>query len=229
MQEPALFPSLLKRGQHGHCLTITGRSLAEELADIPAQPQPDQNVILPLQAPLYKEGHQAILKGNLTPDGAVAKISGLKMPAITGPARVAKQAILEDRIQPGDVLVLGYLGPKGRPGKPEMLSPTAALVGKGLGESVGLITDGRFSGGTRGMGVGHVAPESFVDRTLALVEEGDAITIEAHRQLLQLNIDEALLQERRNRWSPPAPRYTRGVLAKFAQLAMPASRGACTG
>ncbi|WP_258151529.1 dihydroxy-acid dehydratase [Pantoea ananatis] len=177
----------------------------------------------------------AILKGNLAPDGEVAKISGLKMPAITGPARVfddeasAKQAILEDRIQPGDVLVLGYLGPKGGPRMPEMLSPTAPLVGKGLGESVGLITDGRFSGGTKEMVVGHVTPEAFVDRTLALVEEGDVITIDAHRQLLQLNVDEALLQERRNRWSPPAPRYTRGVLAKFAQLAMPASRGACNG
>lgn len=220
---------------HGHCLTITGRSLAEELADIPAQPPLEQNVILPLQAPLYAEGHLAILKGNLAPDGAVAKISGLKVPAITGPARVfddegsAMQAILEDRIQAGDVLVLRYLGPKGGPGMPEMLAPTSALVGKGLGESVGLITDGRFSGGTWGMVVGHVAPEAFVGGTIALVEEGDSITIDAHRQVLQLNVDEALLQARRARWNPPAPRYTRGVLAKFAQLAMPASRGACTG
>ncbi|WP_313220268.1 dihydroxy-acid dehydratase [Stutzerimonas nitrititolerans] len=233
---PQVLKMLLEAGLlHGHCLTITGRSLAEELADIPAQPPLEQNVILPLQAPLYVEGHLAILKGNLAPDGAVAKISGLKVPAITGPARVfddegsAMQAILEDRIQAGDVLVLRYLGPKGGPGMPEMLAPTSALVGKGLGESVGLITDGRFSGGTWGMVVGHVAPEAFVGGTIALVEEGDSITIDAHRQLLQLNVDEALLQARRARWSPPEPRYTRGVLAKFAQLAIPASRGACTG
>lgn len=233
---PQVLKMLLEAGLlHGHCLTITGRSLAEELADIPAQPLLEQKVILPLQAPLYAEGHLAILKGNLAPDGAVAKISGLKVPAITGPARVfddegsAMQAILEDRIQAGDVLVLRYLGPKGGPGMPEMLAPTSALVGKGLGESVGLITDGRFSGGTWGMVVGHVAPEAFVGGTIALVEEGDSITIDAHRQLLQLNVEEALLQARRARWNPPAPRYTRGVLAKFAQLAMPASRGACTG
>lgn len=233
---PQVLKMLLDAGLlHGHCLTITGRSLAEELADIPAQPPLDQNVILPLHAPLYAEGHLAILKGNLAPDGAVAKISGLKVPAITGPARVfddegsAMQAILEDRIQAGDVLVLRYLGPKGGPGMPEMLAPTSALVGKGLGESVGLITDGRFSGGTWGMVVGHVAPEAFVGGTIALVEEGDSITIDAHRQVLQLNVDEALLQARRARWNPPAPRYTRGVLAKFAQLAMPASKGACTG
>lgn len=233
---PQVLKMLLEaRLLHGHCLTITGRSLAEELADIPAQPPLDQNVILPLHAPLYAEGHLAILKGNLAPDGAVAKISGLKVPAITGPARVfddegsAMQAILEDRIQAGDVLVLRYLGPKGGPGMPEMLAPTSALVGKGLGESVGLITDGRFSGGTWGMVVGHVAPEAFVGGTIALVEEGDSITIDAHRQVLQLNVDEALLQARRARWNPPAPRYTRGVLAKFAQLAMPASKGACTG
>lgn len=233
---PQVLKMLLEAGLlHGHCLTITGRSLAEELADIPAQPPLDQNVILPLHAPLYAEGHLAILKGNLAPDGAVAKISGLKVPAITGPARVfddegsAMQAILEDRIQAGDVLVLRYLGPKGGPGMPEMLAPTSALVGKGLGESVGLITDGRFSGGTWGMVVGHVAPEAFVGGTIALVEEGDSITIDANRQVLQLNVDEALLQARRARWNPPAPRYTRGVLAKFAQLAMPASKGACTG
>ncbi|WP_212631989.1 dihydroxy-acid dehydratase [Pseudomonas sp. KB-10] len=233
---PQVLKMLLDAGLlHGHCLTITGRSLAEELADIPAQPPLDQNVILPLHAPLYAEGHLAILKGNLAPDGAVAKISGLKVPAITGPARVfddegsAMQAILEDSIQAGDVLVLRYLGPKGGPGMPEMLAPTSALVGKGLGESVGLITDGRFSGGTWGMVVGHVAPEAFVGGTIALVEEGDSITIDAHRQVLQLNVDESLLQARRARWNPPAPRYTRGVLAKFAQLAMPASKGACTG
>ncbi|WP_369944386.1 dihydroxy-acid dehydratase [Xanthomonas medicagonis] len=233
---PQVLKMLLEAGLlHGHCLTITGRSLAEELAAVPAQPGADQNVILPFHLPLYAQGHLAILKGNLAPMGAVAKISGLKVPAITGPARVfddegsAMQAILDDRIQAGDVLVLRYLGPKGGPGMPEMLAPTSALVGKGLGESVGLITDGRFSGGTWGMVVGHVEPEAFVGGTIALVEEGDSITIDAQRQLLQLNVDEAHLQERRARWNPPEPRYSRGVLAKFAQLAMPASRGACTG
>lgn len=233
---PQVLKMLLAAGLlHGDCLTITGRSLAEELAGIPEQPPAKQDVILPMQHPLYSEGHLAILKGNLAPGGAVAKISGLKVPVITGPARVfddessAMQAILNDRINPGDVLVLRYLGPKGGPGMPEMLSPTSALVGKGLGESVGLITDGRFSGGTWGMVVGHVEPEAFVGGTIALVQEGDSITIDAHRQLLQLNVGEAELKSRLAHWKQPSPRYTRGVLAKFAQLAMPASKGACTG
>jgi len=233
---PQVLKMLLKAGLlHGDCLTITGRSLAEQLAGVSDQPPAGQDVILPFDKPLYGQGHLAILKGNLAPDGSVAKISGLKVPAITGPARVfddedsAMQAILSDQIRAGDVLVLRYLGPKGGPGMPEMLAPSSVLVGKGLGESVGLITDGRFSGGTWGMVVGHVTPEAFVGGPIALVQEGDYITIDAHRQLLQLNVEAAELERRRAAWTQPAPRYTRGVLAKFARLAMPASNGAGTG
>ncbi|ODT79883.1 MAG: dihydroxy-acid dehydratase [Pelagibacterium sp. SCN 64-44] len=233
---PQVLKMLLKAGLlHGDCLTITGRTLAEELADVPDAPRSDQDVIMPMDKPLYREGHLAILKGNLAEHGAVAKITGLKSPVITGPARVfddepsAMEAILADRIKPGDVVVLRYLGPKGGPGMPEMLAPTSALVGRGLGESVGLITDGRFSGGTWGMVVGHVAPEAFVGGTIALVEEGDSITIDAHRLLLELHVDEAELARRRAAWTPPAPRYTSGVLAKFAALARPADEGALSG
>ena len=233
---PQVLKMLLNAGLlNGHCLTITGRTLAEELADVPDHPDADQDVILPFEKPLYRQGHLAILKGNLAPEGSVAKISGLKVPVITGPARVfndedsAMHAILSDGIQAGDVLVLRYLGPKGGPGMPEMLAPTSALVGKGLGESVGLITDGRFSGGTWGMVVGHVTPEAFIGGPIALVKEGDSITIDADRQLLQLNVDDSELACRRASWEQPAPRYTRGVLAKFAKLAMSASEGACTG
>ena len=233
---PQVLKLLLDAGLlHGDCITITGRTIAEELNDVPSVPRADQHVIFPLDKALYREGHLAILKGNLAPDGAVAKITGLKNPVITGPARVfddeqsALEAILADRIKPGDVLVLRYLGPKGGPGMPEMLAPTSAIVGKGLGESVGLITDGRFSGGTWGMVVGHVAPEAFAGGTIALVHEGDSITIDAHRLLLQLNIDEAELARRRAAWKAPAPRYLRGVLAKYAALALPANRGAVTG
>ncbi|MBS0507727.1 MAG: dihydroxy-acid dehydratase, partial [Proteobacteria bacterium] len=174
----------------------------------------------------------AILKGNLSPEGSVAKITGLKNPVMTGPARVfddeqsALAAILAGQIKAGDVMVLRYLGPKGGPGMPEMLAPTGALVGEGLGESVGLITDGRFSGGTWGMVVGHVAPEAAVGGTIALVHEGDSITIDAHRLLLQLNVGDAELVRRRAGWTPPAPRYTRGVQAKFAFNASSASKGA---
>ncbi|MGE4404247.1 dihydroxy-acid dehydratase [Pseudomonas sp.] len=233
---PQVLKMLLEAGLlHGDCLTISGRSLAEELAAVPDQPPAGQDVILPFDEPLYAQGHLAILRGNLAPDGSVAKISGLKVPAITGPARVfddedsAMRAILGDQIRAGDVLVLRYLGPKGGPGMPEMLAPTSALVGKGLGESVGLITDGRFSGGTWGMVVGHVTPEAFVGGPIALVQEGDSITIDAHRQLLQVNVEAAELERRRAAWQQPAPRYTRGVLAKYARLAMSASDGAGTG
>ncbi|MGB3810093.1 MAG: dihydroxy-acid dehydratase [Parvibaculum sp.] len=220
---------------HGDCITITGKTLAEELADVPDTPRADQDVIMPIERALYREGHLAILKGNLAEDGAVAKITGLKSLVITGSARVfndeqsAMEAILADRIRPGDVLVLRYLGPKGGPGMPEMLAPTSALVGRGLGESVGLITDGRFSGGTWGMVVGHVAPEAFVGGTIALVEEGDAITIDVRRLLLQLEIDEAELARRRAAWKQPELRYKQGVLFKFAVLARPANEGAVTG
>jgi len=233
---PVVMKELLDAGLlHGDCVTITGKTLAEELKDVPSQPRADQQVIFPIDKALYKEGHLAILKGNLATEGAVAKITGLKNPAITGPARVfddeqsALQAILDDKIKAGDVLVLRYLGPQGGPGMPEMLAPTSALVGKGLGESVGLITDGRFSGGTWGMVVGHVAPEAFVGGTIGLVQEGDSITIDAHKLLLQLNVDDAELERRRAAWKQPAPRYTRGVLAKYAALARPANQGAVTG
>ncbi|MBN3745032.1 dihydroxy-acid dehydratase [Burkholderia sp. Se-20373] len=233
---PQVLKILLDAGLlHGDCMTITGRTLADELRDVPSVPRADQDVIFPVDRALYKEGHLAILKGNLAEDGAVAKITGLKNPVITGPARVfddeqsAMDAILGDRIRAGDILVLRYLGPKGGPGMPEMLAPTSAIIGKGLGESVGFITDGRFSGGTWGMVVGHVAPEAFVGGTIALVQEGDSITIDAHRLLLQLNVDDAELARRRAAWQQPAPRYTRGVLAKFAALTRPANQGAVTG
>ncbi|MHA6688128.1 dihydroxy-acid dehydratase [Mesorhizobium sp. A556] len=233
---PQVLKLLLNAGLlHGGCLTITGRTLAEELADVPDALRADQHVIKPISEALYREGHLAILKGNLAKDGAVAKITGLKNPVITGPARVfddeqsAMEAILADRIRPGDVVVLRYLGPKGGPGMPEMLAPTSALVGRGLGESVGLITDGRFSGGTWGMVVGHVAPEAYEGGTIALVEEGDPITIDAHRLLLQLDVDEAEIARRRAAWVQPEPRYKRGVLAKFSALARPANEGAITG
>ncbi|MGB3643560.1 MAG: dihydroxy-acid dehydratase [Mesorhizobium sp.] len=233
---PQVLKILLNAGLlHGDCLTVTGKTLAEELASVPDEPRADQDVIMPIDRALYREGHLAILKGNLAEDGAVAKITGLKSPVITGPARVfddeqsAMEAILSDRIKAGDVVVLRYLGPKGGPGMPEMLAPTSALVGRGLGESVGLITDGRFSGGTWGMVVGHVAPEAYVGGTIALVEDGDTITIDAHRLLLQLEVDETEIARRRAAWKQPEPRYTRGVLSKFAVLARPANEGAVTG
>ncbi|CAN7472237.1 dihydroxy-acid dehydratase [Trinickia sp. LjRoot230] len=233
---PQVMKILLDAGLlHGDCITITGKTLAEELKDVPSVPRADQQVIFPIDRALYSEGHLAILKGNLAVEGAVAKISGLKNPVITGPARVfddeqsALAAILDDKIKAGDVLVLRYLGPQGGPGMPEMLAPTSALIGKGLGESVGLITDGRFSGGTWGMVVGHVAPEAFIGGAIGLVQEGDSITIDAHKLLLQLNVDDAELARRRAAWKQPAPRYTRGVLAKYAALAQPATTGAVTG
>lgn len=230
---PQVMKILLNAGLlHGDCLTITGKTIAENLADIPDQPRADQDVIRPIDKPIYAEGHLAILKGNLSPEGSVAKITGLKNPAITGPARVfddeqsALEAILDGKIKAGDVMVLRYLGPKGGPGMPEMLAPTSALVGEGLGESVGLITDGRFSGGTWGMVVGHVAPEAAAGGLIALVEEGDSISIDAHKLLLQLNVDDAEIARRRDAWKAPKPRYTRGVQAKFAFNVSSASKGA---
>ncbi|MGB3289097.1 MAG: dihydroxy-acid dehydratase [Burkholderiaceae bacterium] len=230
---PQVMKLLLNAGLiHGDCMTITGKTIAEQLKDIPDTPPADQKVIFPLDKALYKQGHLAILKGNLSPEGAVAKITGLKNPVITGPARVfddeqsALKAILDGKIKAGDVMVLRYLGPKGGPGMPEMLAPTGALIGAGLGDSVGLITDGRFSGGTWGMVVGHVAPEAAVGGTIGLVHEGDSITIDAHQLLLQLHVDDAELAKRRAAWKAPAPRYTRGVQAKFAFNASTASTGA---
>ena len=232
---PQVLKMLLLNGLlHGDCMTITGKTMAEMLAKVPAEPRTDQEVIRPFAKPMYAQGHLAILKGNLAPEGCVAKITGLKNPVITGPARVfdseddAMEAILADRIKAGDVIVIRYEGPKGGPGMREMLSPTSAIIGKGLGESVGLITDGRFSGGTWGMVVGHVAPEAFVGGSIALIEEGDSITIDAIKLLLQLNVTEGELTRRRAAWTPPAPRYTRGVLAKFAKLTSTASKGAIT-
>ena len=197
---PVVMKELLRHGLlHGDVLTCTGRTLAENLADVPDVPRADQSVIRPIGNPMYAEGHLAILRGNLAPEGCVAKITGLKNPVITGPARVfddeqsALAAIMAKKIVAGDVMVLRYLGPKGGPGMPEMLAPTGALIGQGLGESVGLITDGRFSGGTWGMVVGHVAPEAAEGGNIALVHEGDSITIDAHKLLLQLNVDDAEL------------------------------------
>ncbi|MGA7817279.1 dihydroxy-acid dehydratase [Caballeronia sp.] len=233
---PQVLKILLDAGKlHGDCMTITGKTMAEELKDVPSKPRADQNVIFPIDKALYDEGHLAILKGNLAPDGAVAKITGLKNPVITGPARVfedeqsAMTAIVAGQIKAGDIVVLRYLGPQGGPGMPEMLAPTSAIIGQGLGESVGLITDGRFSGGTWGMVVGHVAPEAFVGGTIAFIKEGDSITIDAHKLLLQLNVDDVEIERRRGEWKKPAPRYTRGVLAKYAALALPANKGAVTG
>jgi dihydroxy-acid dehydratase len=230
---PQVMKVLLDAGLlHGDCMTITGKTVAENLADVPSQPRADQDVIRPIANPMYEQGHLAILKGNLSPEGCVAKITGLKNPVITGPARVfddeqsALAAIMAGKIKAGDVMVLRYLGPKGGPGMPEMLAPTGALIGQGLGESVGLITDGRFSGGTWGMVVGHVAPEAYAGGLIALVEEDDPITIDAHQLLLHLDVPDEVIAARRAAWTPPPPRYTRGVLGKFWRNAASASRGA---
>jgi dihydroxy-acid dehydratase len=232
---PQVLKMLLKQGLiHGDCLTITGRTLAQELKNVPNAPRTDQDVIRPWSNPMYKQGHLAILKGNLAPEGCVAKITGLKSPKITGPARVfdsevaCMKAIMAKKIKAGDVVVIRYEGPKGGPGMQEMLAPTGALIGQGLGESVGLITDGRFSGGTWGMVVGHVAPEAFEGGPIALVKEGDSITIDAIKRLIQLNVPAKELAARKKKWKQPKPRYTRGALAKFARLVSTASKGAVT-
>jgi len=232
---PQVMKILLEAGLlHGDCLTISGETIAETLRQVPARPRADQDVIRPIDKPLYAHGHLAILKGNLAPEGCVAKITGLKNPAITGPARVfdsedaAMKAILADQIRHGDVLVIRYEGPRGGPGMREMLAPTSALIGKGFGDSVGLITDGRFSGGTWGMVVGHVAPEAFDGGNLALVQEGDSLTIDAHQLLIQVNVSDEELTRRRAGWKQPAPRYTSGVLGKYARLVGSASKGAVT-
>ena len=232
---PQVMKILLDGGLlHGDCITITGKTIAEVLKDVPPVPRADQKVIRTLDNPLYKQGHLAILKGNISPEGCVAKITGLKNPSITGPARVfdseddAMAAIMAQKIKDGDIVVIRYEGPKGGPGMREMLAPTSALVGQGLGESVGLITDGRFSGGTWGMVVGHVAPEAYVGGVIALINEGDSVTIDAHKLLIQLNVDEAEIAKRRATWKQPKPRYTRGLLAKYARLASSASKGAVT-
>ena len=232
---PQVLKMLLAHGLlHGDCMTITGKTMAQELESVPASPRKDQDVIRQWDNPMYTQGHLAILKGNLAPEGCVAKITGLKNPVITGPARVfnsepeALEAIMAKKINPGDVMVIRYEGPKGGPGMQEMLAPTSALIGQGLGESVGLITDGRFSGGTWGMVVGHVAPEAYAGGLIALVNDGDSITIDAHKRLLQLNVPDEELAKRRAQWKPPAPRYKRGLMAKYMKLVSTASIGAVT-
>jgi dihydroxy-acid dehydratase len=232
---PQVLKVLLVNGLlYGGCKTITGRTMAEELKDVPDSPRADQEVIRPFDKPMYAHGHLAILKGNLAPEGCVAKITGLKNPSITGRARVfdsepeCMKAIMARTIKAGDVVVIRYEGPKGGPGMQEMLAPTAALIGQGLGESVGLITDGRFSGGTWGMVVGHVAPEAFVGGPIALVKEGDSITIDAKKRLIQLNVPAKELAARRKKWKQPKPRYTKGLMAKYVKLVSTASKGAIT-
>ena len=232
---PQVLKILLANGRlHGDCMTIHGKTMAEMLKDVPAEPRKDQDVIRPWNNPIYKQGHLAILRGNLATEGCVAKITGLKNPVITGPAKVfdsesdAMKAIMARKIKPGDVMVIRYEGPKGGPGMQEMLAPTSALIGQGLGESVGLLTDGRFSGGTWGMVVGHVAPEAYVGGTIALVKNGDSITIDAKKLLIQLNVPAKELAARRKKWKAPRPRYTRGLLAKYMRLVSTASKGAIT-
>jgi dihydroxy-acid dehydratase len=232
---PQVMKMLLNKGLlHGDCMTITGKTMAEELANVPDLPALTQDVIRQPDNPMYEQGHLAILKGNLSPEGCVAKITGLKNPVLTGPARVfnsepeCMDAIMANKINHGDVLVLRYEGPKGGPGMREMLAPTSAIIGKGMGETVALITDGRFSGGTWGMVVGHIAPEAQVGGVLAVVEEGDSITVDAHKLLLQLNVDEAIIAARLAKWVAPPMKYKRGVMYKFALLASSASKGAVT-
>ena len=232
---PLVMKMLLKAGLlHGDCLTITGKTIAENLENVPDEPSPNQDVIRPFDKPLYAQGHLAILRGNLAEEGAVAKITGVKNPSITGNAKVfdseeeCLKAILSKKIEAGDVVVVRYEGPKGGPGMREMLAPTSAIIGAGLGDSVGLITDGRFSGGTYGMVVGHVAPEAFVGGNIALIEEGDSITIDAPTRTLQLNISDEELAMRRRLWKAPEPKYKTGVLSKYAKLVSSARFGAVT-
>ena len=232
---PQVLKILLANGAlHGDCMTIHGRTMAEMLKNVPAEPRKDQDVIRPWSKPIYRQGHLAILKGNLAPEGCVAKITGLKNPVITGPAKcfdsenACMQAIMARKIKAGDVIVIRYEGPKGGPGMQEMLAPTSALIGQGLGESVGLLTDGRFSGGTWGMVVGHVAPEAYAGGLIALVKNGDSVTIDAKKQLIQLNVPAKEIAARRKKWKAPKPRYTRGLLAKYMRLVSSASKGAIT-
>ena len=232
---PQVMKLLLDGGLlHGDCRTVEGKTLREVLADVPSQPPADQEVIRPLSNPLYAKGHLAVLKGNLASEGAVAKISGVKTPVLTGPARVFEseeqclQAILANQVHAGDVVVVRNEGPVGGPGMREMLAPTAAIVGEGLGDKVALITDGRFSGGTYGLVVGHVAPEAAVGGMIGLVHEGDSITVDAQQQLLQLNVDAAELERRKQAWVRPEPRYRTGVLGKYARLVSSSSKGAVT-
>ncbi len=230
---PQLLKILLDHDRiDGQCITITGRTLAEELENIPSQPPSDQEVIRPWSNALYDRGHLSILKGNLSTEGCVAKTSGIKQPTFTGPARVfdseqaCLKAILARRIKAGDVVVIRYEGPKGGPGMPEMLAPTAALVGQGLLDSVALITDGRFSGGSWGWLVGHVAPEAFIGGPIALVKDGDLITLNRDQRLVKLHVSAKELAARRKKWKAPKPRYKQGILAEYARHVSSASLGA---
>ncbi len=232
---PQVMKLLLEGGLlNGDCKTIEGKTIKEILKEVPTSPPANQDVIRPLSNPLYKKGHLAILKGNLANEGSVAKISGVRNPVLTGPAKVFEseesclKAILNNKIKAGDVVVIRYEGPIGGPGMREMLAPTSAIVGQGLGDKVALITDGRFSGGTYGLVVGHVAPEAAVGGTIALVNEGDSITVDADQRLIQLNIPEEELLLRRSKWTPPKPRYSTGILGKYARLVSSSSNGAVT-
>jgi dihydroxy-acid dehydratase len=232
---PQVMKILLEHGVlHGDALTITGRTVEQTLRDVPAEPRADQEVIRPWSRPLYRQGHLAVLRGNLAPEGAVAKITGVTSPRITGPARVFESeeaclaAILAGQIRPGEVIVIRNEGPRGGPGMREMLAPTSAIIGAGLGDSVGLITDGRFSGGTYGLVVGHVAPEAAVGGPIGLIRDGDAVTIDAERRLLAVELSDQELDRRRAQWRPPGPRYTAGVLFKYARQVSSASLGAVT-
>ncbi len=232
---PQVMKMLLKKGLlHGDCMTVTGKTIAENLADVPDYPSVDQDVILPIDMPIEPEGHLAILKGNLSPEGSVSKTSGVKRRRIEGPARIFESeeecldAIMSNKIVAGDIVVIRYEGPKGGPGMREMLAPTAAIIGQGLGDSVGLITDGRFSGGTHGLVVGHVAPEAQEGGVIGLIEEGDLILIDLDSRKLEALVDDSVLATRREKWKPRPLKYTRGVLAKYAKLVSSASRGAVT-
>ncbi len=232
---PQVMKLLLDAGMlHGECKTIEGKTIKEILRDIPSKPKENQDVIRPISNPIYKKGHLAILKGNLAIEGSVAKISGVKTPVLTGPARVFESeeeclaAILDNKVKAGDVVVVRYEGPVGGPGMREMLSPTSAIVGQGLGEKVALITDGRFSGGSYGLVVGHVAPEAAVGGTIGLVEEGDSITVDANKLLIQLNVEDRELARRKENWEKPKPRYKTGILGKYSRLVSSSSKGATT-
>ncbi len=232
---PQVMKMLLNKGLlHGDCMTVTGKTIAENLKDISAQPNPSQKTILPIEEPLSPEGHLVILKGNISPEGSVAKVSGIKTRRVKGPARVFNSeeecldAIINDKIKEGDVIVIRYEGPKGGPGMREMLAPTSAIVGKGLGDKVGLITDGRFSGGTYGLVVGHVAPEAQVGGTIALINEGDTVVIDINKRSLDVLLSDEEIEKRKEKWKPLPPKYKRGVLAKYAKLVSSASIGAIT-
>ena len=232
---PQVMKILLEAGLiHGECKTIEGKTIYERLKDIPSTPPEGQDVIKGITEPIYKKGHLAILKGNLATEGSVAKISGVKTPVLTGPARVFESeeeclsSILDKKVKAGDVIVVRNEGPVGGPGMREMLSPTAAIVGQGLGEKVALITDGRFSGGSYGLVVGHVAPEAAVGGNIGLVMEGDSITVDADKLLIQLNVAEDELARRRSNWAKPKPRYSTGILGKYSRLVTSSSKGAVT-